>query len=560
MANKKVAILGGGVAGLTAAHELMRCGGFDVEVFEKADTPGGKAKSNTKPNSGTGGRKNLPGEHGFRFFPGFYVHVPDTMSRIPFGAAPHTVVENLVAAPLGGIAQEYKPLFTFPTHAPRTLDDWRIVFQDWFARDELGLQPGEALYFITRLLTFMATCEKRRFKELEKSNWWDYIGANTRSMQYRKLLARGLTRSLVAMRAEDANTRTVASILVQMIMSMTSQSGTMDRVLNAPTSDAWITPWVTDLTNQGVKFTCNTEVVSLLATGTNITSVTVRDSGGVESPIQADYYIAAFPIEVAQKLLTPLGASAPSLGAIKDLRTEWMNGLQIYLTRDVPITPGHVICADSSWAVTAISQQQFWPGDPLGQHGDGTVKGLISIDISDWTKPGTKVTNKPADQCTEDEIVKEVFAQIRAHLAATTDPIAQADFDTWFLDPSISFPGMPPVSNSQPLLINTAGSWANRPNAQTEIANLFLASDYVRTNVDLATMEGANEAARRAVNALLGASGSSAQPCQVWTYKEPAVFEPLKQIDEAFFNLGLPNPGFEFLQSMGNIGSFLGFI
>ena len=40
--------------------------------------------------------------------------------------------------------------------------------------------------------------------------------------------------------------------------------------------------------------------------------------------------------------------------------------------------------------------------------------------------------------------------------------------------------------------------------------NLFLAGDYVQTDVDLATMEGANESARHAVNAILEASGSNA--------------------------------------------------
>jgi uncharacterized protein with NAD-binding domain and iron-sulfur cluster len=35
------------------------------------------------PGSAVGGRMALPGEHGFRFFPGCYQHVPDTMARIP---------------------------------------------------------------------------------------------------------------------------------------------------------------------------------------------------------------------------------------------------------------------------------------------------------------------------------------------------------------------------------------------------------------------------------------------------------------------------------------------
>jgi uncharacterized protein with NAD-binding domain and iron-sulfur cluster len=74
-----VAVLGGGVAGLSAAHELAERG-FTVTVHEKRAVPGGKARSYPAPDSG------LPAEHGFRFFPGFYRHLPDTMARIPAGA------------------------------------------------------------------------------------------------------------------------------------------------------------------------------------------------------------------------------------------------------------------------------------------------------------------------------------------------------------------------------------------------------------------------------------------------------------------------------------------
>ena len=58
--------------------------------------------------------------------------------------------------------------------------------------------------------------------------------------------------------------------------------------------------------------------------------------------------------------------------------------------------------------------------------------------------------------------------------------------------------------------MNLIDTWRLRPEAVTKIPNLFLASDYVRTDTDLATMEAANEAARRAVNGILEASGSDA--------------------------------------------------
>ncbi len=88
--------------------------------------------------------------------------------------------------------------------------------------------------------------------------------------------------------------------------------------------------------------------------------------------------------------------------------------------------------------------------------------------------------------------------------------------------------------NLERLLVNTAGSWAHRPEAVTEIKNLFLASDYVRTYTDLATMEGANEAARRAVNGILDRSQSTRPRCKVWPLSDPGgLFTLWRRMDRA---------------------------
>src|SRR5688500_2462907 len=84
----KVVVVGGGVAGMTVAHELAERG-FKVVVLERRDVLGGKARSIEVPPGGLGGGAPgttsdtppeatvpwVPGEHGFRFFPGFYKHV-----------------------------------------------------------------------------------------------------------------------------------------------------------------------------------------------------------------------------------------------------------------------------------------------------------------------------------------------------------------------------------------------------------------------------------------------------------------------------------------------------
>ncbi len=100
------------MAGLSATHELVERG-FEVEVYERSAVVGGKARSVTNVGSGTGGRRDLPGEHGFRFFPGFYQHVTDTMRRIPFRSNLIGVLDNLVNAPESTVAQEGRPFLLF---------------------------------------------------------------------------------------------------------------------------------------------------------------------------------------------------------------------------------------------------------------------------------------------------------------------------------------------------------------------------------------------------------------------------------------------------------------
>jgi uncharacterized protein with NAD-binding domain and iron-sulfur cluster len=201
-----------------------------------------------------------------------------------------------------------------------------------------------------------------------------------------------------------------------------------------------------------------------------------------------------------------------------------MNGIVFYLTRDVPLVHGHTIIIDSPWALTAISQRQFWPDVDFSKFGGGEVQGVLSVDISDWTTDGVYAAKgKPANACSKQEIADEVWGQLKASLNAATEVLSDDILFDWFLDPDIVAPNPKSAdTNLEPLLVNTKGSWSFRPEAALpEVPNLFLASDYVRTYTDLATMEGANEAGRRAVNAILDAAGSDAERCRLWKLREP---------------------------------------
>ena len=532
-----VAVLGGGVAGLSAAHELAERG-FQVSVFERKSMLGGKARSIAVPDSGVNGRQPLPGEHGFRFFPGFYQHVTDTMRRIPFGAHGNTF-DNLTAATRMLLARAGQTEITWVARCPSTPDDLRAFLIELLT--PFGVPPDELAYFVSRLLIVATSCPERRLKEFENIAWWDFIGAQQRSAAYRAYLGQGMTRSLVAMRAEESSTRTVGNIQLQLLYCLISPDRVFDRLLAGPTNDVWIYPWTQYLEKLGVEFHRDSRMVEIQTDGAKCTGATV-ESGGVRSQVSADFYVAAMPVEVMATLMTAeLKQSAPSLANLEKLKTRWMNGIQFYLSKDAPLVNGHVIYLDSPWALTSISQRQFWTNVDLTQYGDGTVRGILSVDISDWEAPGV-VFGKPARECSAVEIKDEVWAQLQQHLNDSGEsPLVDSQLVSWFLDPDIEFPNPGSATNAEPLLINTAGSLQYRPEAQVELKNFFVASDYVKTYTDLACMEAANEAARRAVNCLLVAAGSSAAPARLWPLEEPAFFKPLQEIDRIRFGLGLPN-------------------
>ncbi len=517
-----VAVLGGGVAGMTAAHELAERG-FAVTVYETRDRLGGKARSLPVPGSGSGGRGDLPAEHGFRFFPGFYRHVPDTMKRI--GVDGHLVgAERVLLAQADGRNE----LLT-PAHLPESLEDFALVtrFVLEFATG-LGIPPQETAWFVERLLTLLTSCDERRLGQWELESWWSFVGAEQRSPAFRKFLADGLTRTLVAARAREMSARTGGSILLQLLFDLTRAGGRADRVLDGPTSDVWIDPWAAHLEGLGVEFRRAAPVEGIQMAGGRIGGATVAGE-----TVTADHYVAAVPVEIMRTLAGPdLRAAEPRLKRLDRLVTRWMNGVMFYLDEDVPMVNGHAIYIDSDWALTSISQRQFWRGYDLEQHGDGRVEGILSVDVSDWAQPSRRL-GKIAMRCTHDEVIAEVWAQLADHV----EDLDHGNVARAFLDPAIEFPNPTEAANLEPLLVNTANSWADRPDAVTRIPNLFLASDYVRTHTDLATMEGANEAARRAVNGILEATRSPAPRCRIWPLREPAAFAPARALDRIRWKL-----------------------
>ena len=691
----KVVVVGGGVAGLSAAHELAKRG-FAVEVYERRGYFGGKAASVTigVDNGYTTGPRGLPGEHGYRFFPGWYRHLPATMKEIPY--KDRTVFANLVPADTNWLVSYDRDPVKALLRLPTSFQELKTLAAFPAELMRLGLTADDMQFFFGKLLEFATSSEERRVREYDTQTWAQFLDADKRSPAFRAYLVEAATRNTVAARPDEASAYTIGRIAIQTLLDTLNPETFSDQVLNGPTSEVWIDPWLDSLRGRGVRLISDAELDSVefdggqisglrfqfgrqegrlaaervahiqrLAAGprvepapgqatlltdadevefrsrlvaaidestmakweagsgelradvvkrlsllTKIDQASLLDRARADAekivetanaqssePVTADYFVFALPIEQMAYYVNRSSTITSYDPALKNILTlssyvGWMSGIQFYLTDAVTITRGHIDLLDSEWSLTGILQTQFWHDfdvrtratDPLGQK----VRAIFSVDISAWDRRG-RVFRKEAYNCTREEIAIEVWEQIKRSLnrpgkadlvrddmllgfSKTTGTRALPG-ESYYLDDSVvdrldrkkqalyeKFRSVqfssddlirkqerpngeaPQTSyqsgnrllfNVEPLLVNRVGSLALRPAARTAIPNMFLAGDYVRTNTNLATMEGANEAARTAVNEILLASGSAEAPCEIWPLSEP--LELFRRIDQSLF-------------------------
>lgn len=570
MNGKRIAIFGAGMSGLVAAQELVERG-FEVDVYEPLNAFGGKARSYGVPGTGFGGRKELPAEHGFRFFPGFYQHVTDTMRRIPAVGRKNGVLSALRSLDdlagdedgwgitySGGQNESVKSLIRLRDFQrlpdPNKLGDpadlvkaIQTIFGG-LARPTTWNRTIELAWFAARVAAFVTACDERRKGPWDDLSWWKFMRADGRSTWFKDNLVKGTTMGLVAVKPEVCSVSSGGNIMDAFLWNLMGyDAGPLTayalRFLDGPTTEVWIDPWITHLQAQGVRFHTGQALAGVNLNGGRVESATVVDGSGTQRRVEADWYMAAVPVDKLRPMLTTPEVLAldPSLELMNELRVDWMNGMQIYLKKPARAAASLVGIFDHQWTISAVLQEQLWRRNVSKEFGDGSVKGIISIDISTWDRPGMLTTKKAARDCTKEEIFREVWAVLKQRVKH--DPAFRDDnVHSWTLDPALKFGGSGVVSNEETLTVQTVGTWKKRPKGPTAIPNLFLSGDWIRVTANVCSMEAANQGGRQSAMAVLEAAGGD--PSSVFiknAIATPPAIEKLKQEDKKRFDKGLPN-------------------
>ena len=286
----QVIVIGGGVAGLTAAHELSDRGAA-VTVYERRPDWGGKARSQPVPGSAVGGRKPLPGEHGFRFYPRFYRHVIDLMERIPVGAG-RSVADRLTPTTESAVAMvDEDTWYRFFRRAPgrplEILEALELFFKT------LDFDSADFKLFGAKILQFFTSCDARRLDTYERLSWWQFLQGDDYSRKFQRQL-RAVPRTMVAMDPQRGSARTIGTISMQLILDFATAGMANDRTMGGPTTEMWIDPWIAHLQSRGVRLQAGVAVEGIDVGGGRISGVRLA---GDPVPKVADFYVLAVPID-----------------------------------------------------------------------------------------------------------------------------------------------------------------------------------------------------------------------------------------------------------------------
>lgn len=380
-ADTHVVIAGAGIAGLAAAMILAEAG-VRVTLCEAASEAGGKAKSLRLADG-------HPTEHSLRVYTDTYQTLLTLFSRIPT-EHDRTVLDNLVGVSMvsataqgviGRIAapvalQRRRPTFARiigkvvepPRQLVRILLRGPMVIVGLAQR---GVPATDVLHYLYAHLRLLWMCRERLLAELGDISYADYLQLGCKSAQAQEFFS-AVPRIYVAART-SAEAAAIAPIVLKGLFRLKSNcpSALNDAKLPAimmmdgPTSERMVDPWIRHLTRLGVDIHFNTRVGDLEFDDGRVTALISSDG----RRFACDYALLAVPYLTLRELAKSAHVKRylPQLTQQHALALEASNGIQCFL-RDLPATwppfirPGVVTThLQSQWSLVCVLQ-----GDGIG--------------------------------------------------------------------------------------------------------------------------------------------------------------------------------------------------
>lgn len=515
---KHIVIIGGGIAGLTTAHELIDQD-YKVTVIERNDIVGGLARTYQDEKT-----KTCPYEYSWRAYGKWYQNVFDIMKKIPFNDK--TVYDNLVVLQ-GGDQTCFKKIPSYQNSFDK------LSFLDY-----IKLFPIIFAYF--------CSCNERNIENFSKVGLRDHIHNTKLSKNAENFIGKIVGPYL----GFDYHNASTYDLLYNYEMIMNNSSNEFEfSITSMPTNYAWLDPWVDLLKSKGLTLKLNTEVISINLVNGAIYDITMHDKiNNIDIDIKGDYYINCTGPEILQKLFEPFALYPKIKPWYDSIEKVAKNGRQIqlsvyyYVNKKIFLENKNTLAylPNTPWLLMVLPTGHIWGDNYLEKYCDEDIKEVISVGICEPYVNGLLI-KKPWSECTKEEIEKETWYQLIndndfknnvcvGDNAKLTD-VKIIKFKMW--DSYQHKNGK--LDTYEPKWANNINTIEYRPKTQTPVPNLFVAGSYSNTSTGTFSMESAAESGK-IVAKIICAKDNKNECIYLHTKKTSFSTYPIRYIDSCIYN------------------------
>lgn len=513
---KTVIIIGGGISGLTASHELLKLN-YNVILLERNDIVGGLARTYQDEK-----KKICPIEYSWRAYGNYYHNTYNIMKEIPYKNG--YVIDNLVPVNTLGKIQNCN-------------NDNNYINQEHTQK----LRFQDYIILLPYLFKYLSSCQERNIVNFSPINYRKFL-------ETKHISKKGIDRlgkMIGPFWGMDYNNASLYDIFQTIEMILSNEEKKLSyNITKYPTNYAWFDPWIIYLKKKGLDLRVNNKVSKITIQNGKIQKITVLDKTKKKySDIYGDYYINCTGPEVLEELLKPYQKNKIIQPLYHNIKNVALHGYQIqmsvyfYLDRQIGLKPGFLYLPNSPWLLIIIPYSKVWGNNHLRQFCKPQIKEVVSVGICQPYEKGLFIKKK-WENCTEEEIKIETWyqmvndSQFKNVLCLEGDitDIQILDFNIWN---SYEF-NNGYLKTFEPKWSNNVNTIQYRPNSITPVNNLIIGGSYSNTTIGLYSMEGAVESGKNAAVALCKIDNKHHNIILI-KKRRSRIFRPFQKIDKLLY-------------------------